>query len=198
MNIKLFDRWDISQIIINEPGLKEYINIKSVIVPRSSGRHTHVRFHKNKYSIVERLMNRIMIPGHKGKTHRISSGHCSGKSIQVYNIVEKAFGIIEKRTNKNPIEVFVAAVENAAPREEITTIEYGGARYPQAVECSPQRRIDLALRFMTQGAYQSSFRSRKKIEESIADEIIFAYNLDNKSTAIAKKLELERQSDASR
>jgi len=143
-------------------------------------------------------MNKLMVPGHRGKSHKISSGHCCGKGAHVYNVVKKAFLIIEQKTKKNPIEVFIHALENASPREEITTIEYGGARYPQSVECAPQRRIDLALRFMTQGAYAASFRKRISIEESLANEIINAYNSDNKSNAIAKKLEIERQADASR
>ena len=100
--------------------------------------------------------------------------------------------------NKNPIEVFVKALENAAPREEITTIEYGGARYPQAVECSPMRRVDVALRQMVQGSYSRCFNKKIKIEDALADEIIKAYNTDQTSQAISKKLELERQADSSR
>ena len=69
--------------------------------------------------------------------------------------------INEKQTKENPIKIFAKALENAAQREEIITIEYGGARYPKAVECAPQRRVDLALRYMTQGAYQKSFNSKK-------------------------------------
>ena len=93
---------------------------------------------------------------------------------------------------------FVRAVENAAPREEINTIQYGGARYPQAVECGPQRRIDLALRLMVQGAYGKSFGTKRKIEDTLAEEILLAFQADTKSNAVAKKLELERQADASR
>lgn len=197
MNIKLFDKWDMN-VIVSDIGLRDYINLKPIIMPKTCGRNTDVRFHKNRVPIIERLMVKLMVPGHKGKLHRISSGHCTGKGIRVSNIVKKTLMIIEQRTKKNPIEVFIHALENAAPREEITTIEYGGARYPQSVECAPQRRIDLALRFMTQGAYQASFRKKTKIEEALANEIISAYNSENKSNAIAKKLELERQADSSR
>src|SRR3989338_3920037 len=97
-----------------------------------------IRFWKSKYSIFERFMNKLQVPGHKGKKHKLTSGHCTGKYDTAFLILEKTFEIIEKKTNKNPIEIFVRALENAAPREEITTIEYGGARYPQSVDCSPQ------------------------------------------------------------
>ncbi len=198
MNIKLFNRWDTSEIKIVDPGLQGYINLKPIVIPKTAGRNVKVQFHKSKYHIVERLINKIMVPGHKGKKHKITSGHCSGKGTHAMQVVEETFKIIQSRTDKNPVEVFVKALENATPREEITTIEYGGARYPKAVECSPQRRIDLALRFMVQGSYQKSFGKKKKIEEALADEILKAYNLDQTSNAIGKKLELERQSDASR
>ncbi len=196
--IKLFDRWDTSNISVTDPGLIKYVNLKPIVVPRTCGRNVKTQFWKSKNHVVERLINKIMIPGHKGKKHKISSGHCSGKGYTAYQIVENTFKIIEQKVKKNPVEVFVKALENAAPREEITTIEYGGARYPKAVECAPQRRIDYALRLMAQGAYQSSFGKKKAIEQALADEILKAYNLDQTSNAIGKKLELERQADASR
>ena len=194
----LFNKWDMSGIIVNDPGLKEYISLKPIYVPKTGGKNIKIKFHKSKNNIVERLMNKLMVPGHKGKEHRLTSGRCTGKSLKVYRIVKDALEIIEKQMKENPIKVLVKAVENAAPREEITSIEYGGARYPQSVDCSPQRRIDIALRQMAQGSYGQSFRGKKKAEECLAEEIMKAYNMDNKSVAIAKKLELERQAEASR
>lgn len=199
MSIKLFNRWETEGIKILDRGLERYISLKPLFVPRTGGVNVKVRFHKSKYNIVERLMNKLMVPGHTRKhKHKRSSGHCTGKASHVYKAVEEAFKIIETKTNKNPVEVLVRAIENAAPREEINTIEYGGAKYPQAVECSPQRRIDIALRQMVWGTYSKSFKSKKKLPECLADEIIMAYNLDVKSHAISKKLELERQADACR
>lgn len=196
--VLLFNRWDTEGINVSDKGLQGYINLSPIIVPKTGGRNVKTQFWKSKNHIVERLITKLMVPGHKGKKHKMSSGHCCGKGTARYESVENTFELIEKKTGKNPVEVFVKALENAAPREEITTIEYGGARYPKAVECSPQRRIDIALRMMTQGAYAKSFNSKKKIEAALADEIIKAYNLDTDSNAIAKKLELERQADASR
>ncbi|HIH15183.1 MAG: small subunit ribosomal protein S7 [archaeon GW2011_AR17] len=197
-DIKIFNRWDISGIRVSDPGLQDYINLKPIMIPRTGGRNVGTQFWKTKYNVVERLINKMMIPGHKGKKHKITSGHCGGKGTTAYIIVEKTFSLIEQKSKKNPVEVFVKALENAAPREEITTIEYGGARYPKAVECAPQRRVDYALRLMVQGAYAASFGKKKSIEEALSEEIIKAYNMDQGSVALSKKLELERQSDASR
>jgi small subunit ribosomal protein S7 len=112
--------------------------------------------------------------------------------------MEDVLTAVEQKTKENPIKVLVTAIENAAPREEITTIEYGGARYPKAVECSPQRRIDMALRLMTSGSAQKAFGSGKGIVQALVEEIVAAYNCSNQSVAIAKKFELERQADSSR
>ncbi len=194
----IFNKWPTSGITVNDPGLERYITTSPVLVPKTGARYAGQKFYKSKITIVERLINRLMVPGHKAKKHKISSGSTTGKSTTTYNLVLDAFLIIERKTKKNPIEILVKAVENAAPREEIITIEYGGARYPKAVECSPQRRIDNVLKLMTQTTYQKSFKNKKGAAAILADEIIAAYGMSPQSAVITKKLELERQADASR
>ncbi|MBI4150368.1 30S ribosomal protein S7 [Candidatus Woesearchaeota archaeon] len=197
-NIKAFNTWNTEGIAVDDPGIKPYVTIQPRYVPKTGGRYAGKDFYKSKTFIVERLINKVMVPGHKSKKHFRTSGHMTGKANTAYQIVFNAFKKIEAKTKKNPIEVYVKAIENAAPREEIITIEYGGARYPKAVECAPQRRIDLTLRYFTQGAFQKSFNTKKHIEDCLADEIVNAYHSSQNSLAIAKKLELERQADASR
>jgi len=193
-----FGKWDCSQIKVEDPGVAPYINTNPMIVNKTGARYAGNKFYKSKIFIVERLINKLMVPGHKSKKHKITSRQCTGKGATTYKLVENAFDIIEKKLNKNPIEVFVKAVENSAPREEVIAIEYGGARYPKALECAPQRRVDLVLRQMTQGAFQKSFNARKDAAQALADEIINAFQLSQMSAAISKKLELERQADAAR
>ena len=194
----MFNKWSVESIEVKDQGLKRYISLNPVIVPRTSGRNVGSKFHKSRVNIVERLMNKIMIPGHKSKKHFKSSGHCTGKGITAFSIMEDVLTIVENQTKKNPVEVLVRAVENAAPREEIITIEYGGARYPKAVECAPQRRVDIVLRYFVQGAYQKSFNSKKPFRNALAEEILNAHNLNGASVAISKKMEVERQADSSR
>jgi small subunit ribosomal protein S7 len=198
MEIKVFNKWSVEGIKVDDAGLVDYVSLSPRIVPKSEGRYIGQRFRKSQAFIVERLINKMMVTGHKAKKHFKTSSIFTGKGTKAYNIVKDTFEIVEQKTKKNPIEVFVRALENAAPREEVIAIEYGGARYPKAVECSPQRRIDIALRLMTQGAFHKRFNSKKAIENSLADEIIAAYNQSGNSAAIAKKLEVERQADASR
>ncbi len=198
VKVLAFNKWDTDNIEVTDPGLKAYIGLQPTIVPKTGARYAGNRFHKSKIFIVERLINRIMVTGHKSKKHFISSGHNTGKSQKAYDLVEQTLDIVEEKTKQNPISVLVKAIENSAPREEIVTIEYGGARYPKAVECAPQRRVDIVLKLMTQGARQKSFNKRKTMEQALAEEIINAYSMNSSSTSLSKKLELERQADASR
>ncbi len=198
MAVKLFNRWETTDIKVEDPGLVRYIALDAVYVPKTGARYAGNKFYKSKINIVERFINKLMIPGHKGKKHVKTSGRCTGKAATAYKLTESVLSILEKKTNKNPVAVLVKAVENAAPREEVISIEYGGARYPKALECSPQRRIDLALRYFVQGAYAASFNKKKSAVNALADEILNAYNMSGNSNAIAKKFEVERQADSSR
>ena len=200
-NLKLFGQWDVEGIEVNDIGLKPYVNLTPVHVPISQGKNIKKRFWKSKKPIVERLMNRLLVAGHKGKKHWRSSGQNTGKKQLAYNIIKNAFTIIENKTKKNPIKVLVDALEFGTPREGIATIEYGGVKYPKAIDVSPQRRIDLALRWITQGAFaaSASAKTKKSISQTIAEEIIAASNNDaTNSTAVKKKIDLERQAQASR
>lgn len=198
MAILAFNTWSTEGIGVADPGLEKYISLRPRIVPRTGARYAGQRFHKSRVFIVERLINKLMGPGHKSGKHWRSSGHMGGQSQQAHDIVFRAFKVMEARTKENPIKLLVDAIVNAAPREQIVTIEYGGARYPKATECAPQRRIDVVLRLLTQGAYARSFNSKTKVEDALADEIILAARADAKSSAISKKLEVERAADAAR
>ena len=197
--IKIFDKWEIKDIPINDKGLEKYINLKPIIVPKSSGRHTKKQFHKSNMSIVERLIGKMMVPGHRNKKHVLTSALVTGKWFTVYNKIKKTFEIIEKNTNKNPIEVFVGAIENSASIEEIAGYQVGGIIVRKAVITSPLRRIDLALRIFTQTSYRKSFGKKIKIEKVLADEIIGAYNNDSsKSDAIKERERVEKEAEGAR
>lgn len=185
--IKLFQKWSFEGIEVNDPGLKRYLNLTPMVVPHSMGRHEHQRFRKANVNIVERLINDLMRPGKN-----------AGKKAKTTNIVKQAFEIIHLRTSRNPIEVLVRAVENSAPCEDTTRISYGGVVYHLSVDVSPQRRIDLALRHITEAARAASINSPRSIQEALADELILAANNDIKSVAVSKRHEIERIAQSSR
>ncbi len=197
INFKIFGKWDVSNIEIHDIGLKRYICLKPMLMPKTYGR-ARQRFSKANVNIVERLINMLQVPGHRGKKHKIMTHWATGKFNKKAKAVIECFKIIEERTKQNPIQVLINAIENAAPHDEITTIEYGGARYPQAVDTSPQRRLSIALRNIVHGAYDKCFDKAKSLPEALADEIIAAANNSNESFAITKKIEIEKQADSAR
>ncbi|AXV37244.1 MAG: 30S ribosomal protein S7 [Methanobacteriaceae archaeon] len=178
---QVFDKWDLEEVKVEDLGLVNYICLDEILVPHTLGRHVKRQFAKSRVSIVERLMNKVM------KTQRNS-----GKKNKAYNMVKGAFEIINKRSKQNPVQILVKAVENTAPREETTRIKYGGIGYQVAVDIAPQRRVDLALGFITRGSMQSSFKSKRSVEEALADELLLASESDTRSFAIQKKEEKER------
>lgn len=201
MDIKLFDRWSFRDVEVKDEGLKRYISLEPTYVPHSSGRLVGKQFGKSKMNIIERLINKIMRSGQGTKKvagRFIRGGGNTGKKQNAINIVRDAFEIIEKRTKNNPIQVLVDAIINSGPREETTTIIYGGIRYHQAVDVSSQRRVDFALKYIALGAFATAFNSKKTIEECLADEIIWASTSDTKSYAIQRKEETERIAQSSR
>jgi small subunit ribosomal protein S7 len=185
--VKVFQKWSTEEIEVGDPGLEKYLSIKPTLFPHSGGRHEHKRFRKSSLNIVERLVNNMIRPGRVG-----------GKKTKAVGIVRNALEIISLKTGKNPVEILVRAIENTAPAEDVTRIAYGGIVYPISIDISPLRRIDISLRFMTDGARQASFGNSKTIDECLAEEIIYAGARDNRSFAVRKRDEMERVALASR
>lgn len=194
---KLFDKYIVEGVVIKDPALKPYINIQPRLLLKSQGRNLE-KFAKTHVNIVERFANRIGVPGHSGKKHKIITSWAAGKYQKNMKTVIEALDIIEKKTKKNPIQVLIDAIENGSPRDEITVIEHAGARYPQAVDTSPMRRIDLAVRWMVQGSYQRCFGKKKKMAQSLAEEIMKAAEGNMESYAASKRNESEKQADSAR
>ena len=106
--------------------------------------------------IVTKLINRIMIGGKKGTAQRI-----------LYD----AFEIVNKKTGRDAMEVFMEAYENIKPQLEIRSRRIGGGNYQVPVEVREERQQALALRWLVQYAKN---RSGKGMAENLADEIIDA------------------------
>ena len=194
--LKLFNRWS-SDVPVEDPGLRNYINLSPRILPRSAGAHRE-RFHKSNMHIVERLALDITVSGHSGKRHRLTSGKFTGQYYNAMKNVEKALSIIEERKKANPIGILVKAIENAALREEIISFQVGSIVAREAVVTAPQRRIDKTLRFIAHGAYKKSFNSKKKLAIALADEISAAADGSSQSFAIQEKERIEREAQGAR
>ncbi len=194
-NLLLWGKWDLTQVQVTDVGLQNVISLKPMLVPHSGGRHEHKKFAKARVNVVERLVNHLM---HFGRKYAKNTGRMGGKKLRAINIVRTAFEIVHLKTGQNPVQMLVRAIENASPNEDTTRMSYGGVVYHLSVDISPVRRIDLALRFISEGVRESAFSTPKSIEEILADEIIQAANGDSNSYGVKKKNEQERVAMASR
>jgi small subunit ribosomal protein S7 len=183
----LFNRWDLGEVEIRDPSLVRYVNLHSMIVPHSCGKLAGHQFNKSTMLIVERLINKLM-----------QTEKNTGKKELAIRIVRDSFEIINKKTKKNPVQVLVEAVGNTGPREETVRLKYGGINVPKSVDTAPQRRVDLALKYIAKGVLQASEKKKKSVSEALADELISAANGDSRSYAVSKKEERERIAKAAR
>jgi small subunit ribosomal protein S7 len=185
--VLLFGKYEMTGIGIRDGGLAKYIDLTPISVPHTGGKHANRAFAKSKMSIVERLVNNLM-----------RTEVYTGKKAKTIGVVSDAFDIIAQKTKKNPVQVLVEALENAAPREEITRLQFGGISVPKAVDVSPARRLDIALRNLARGTVDASFKNKKPVAECLADELILASKADMNSFSVAKKEELERVAQSAR
>jgi len=198
---KIFDRWETENVKVNDLGLERYINLESRTVPHSFGRNSKKRFEKAKINIVERLVNKIMRSG-QGK-RKLSGKYIrgrgsTGKKIQCLEIVETAFEKIELRTGKNPVEVYIRAIEYSAPREDTTRLKKGGISYTQSVDVAPLRRLDEAIKNLALAGFGNSFNNKTSAADALAEEIILASEENPKSQAVKRRNEVERIAMSSR
>ena len=128
--------------------------------------------------IVTRLINNVMIDGKKGVAQKIVYG---------------AFEIIQEKTGKEPLSVFLEAMNNVMPVLEVKARRVGGATYQVPIEVRPDRRQTLGLRWIT---LYSRKRSERTMKERLANEILDAIN--NTGGAVKKRDEMHKMAEANK
>jgi small subunit ribosomal protein S7 len=195
--MKIFDRWDIKEVSVRDPGLVKYVNLRPAVMPRTFGRNRG-DYSKNEMNIVERFMNKLMITGHSGRRHKLTSGRFTGNYQTIMRETITAFETIEDRTKKNPVQVLVDAIEKSALYEEIAAYQMGGMIARKAVITSPQRRVDFSLRLITQGIYKATFKTRKTLGQVIAEQLMAIANEDAKTLPIRERNRIEKEAEGAR
>ncbi|HTY52752.1 MAG TPA: 30S ribosomal protein S7 [Methanomicrobiales archaeon] len=183
----LFNKWDLNEVEVADPGLKRYINLHSMIVPHSTGKFSKQQFAKGEMLIVERLINGLM-----------QTEMNTGKKQRAIRITKEAFEIVNRKTKKNPVQVLVDAISQAGPREETVRLKYGGINVPKSVDTAPLRRVNSALKFICDGVYSASHKNKKNVSDALADELVAAARGDSKCYSVTKREERERIAKASR
>lgn len=183
----VFNKWDPSEVTIRDQGLARYINLENRFTVHTGGRHANRWFGKSELNLVERFVNQLM-----------RTGRYTGKKSKALGAVEDAFDIIHERTEDNPLQVMADAIQNSAPREEVTRLRYGGVSVPKAVDTAPSRRVDWALRQLSLGSMQSTYKNAQGVAECIAEELIKASRAQQDSYAVGKRDEVERVASSAR
>jgi small subunit ribosomal protein S7 len=117
-----------------------------------------------------------------------------GKKDIARSVVYDAFESIKETTkNPNPLEIFDMAMKNAGPTTEVRSRRIGGANYQVPREVRPERRTQLAMRWIIDAA-----RSKKggKMHKFLADELIAASN--NEGEAVKKKENTHKMAEANK
>lgn len=127
---------------------------------------------------VTNLVNKIMNEGKKGVAQRICYG---------------AFDIIKEKTGKDPLEVFVQAMDNIMPVLEVKARRVGGATYQVPMEVRPERRQALGLRWLVN---YSRTRNERTMKERLAAEILDATN--GLGGSFKKKEDMHKMAEANR
>src|SRR3989337_2001510 len=113
-----------------------------------------------------------------------------GKKNTARGIMYEALTSIASKTEKNPVDVFRKAVDNASPLIEVRARRVGGATYQVPTEVRPQRRTALAIRWLIPTPQN---RSDKSMSHKLAAELIAA--AAGEGGAIKKKEDVHRMAE---
>ncbi|MEK7124477.1 MAG: 30S ribosomal protein S7 [Patescibacteria group bacterium] len=116
-----------------------------------------------------------------------------GKKTTAQKIVYQAFDAIKQKTQKEPLEIFKKAVENASPLLEVKPKRIGGATYQVPMEVRAERRVFLALKWIIDGARSGK---GKPMAEKLGQEILSVSN--NEGAAMKRKNDMHRMAEANK
>ena len=171
-------------IYCRQPRMEKYAAVNMNKEGRTVPRKGHIAkrdiladpLYNNK--VVTKLINNIMLDGKKGVAQKIVYG---------------AFDVIKEKEEKNPLEVFEAALESIMPVLEVKARRVGGATYQVPLEIRPERRQTLGLRWLVTYARK---RHEKTMAEKLAGEIMDA--ISGNGGAFKKKEETHRMAEANK
>ena len=117
----------------------------------------------------------------------------SGKKSVAEQIVYGAFAHITTKANKDPLEIFAAAVAYIKPVVEVKSRRVGGANYQVPVEVRPSRRMALSMRWLREAARK---RAEKSMAQRLAAELLEA--AEGRGSAMKKREEVHRMAEANK
>jgi small subunit ribosomal protein S7 len=128
--------------------------------------------------LITKFVNCMMLQGKKGVSE---------------SIFYRAMDILKEKTDKDPLEVFIQALENVKPLAEVKSRRVGGATYQVPIEIRPERRQALGIRWLINYART---RPEKTMHQRLAGELLDAFNKTGSS--IKKKEDTHKMAEANR
>ncbi|MDR2343671.1 MAG: 30S ribosomal protein S7 [Spirochaetaceae bacterium] len=128
--------------------------------------------------VVSKFVNRMMWEGKRSVSLRIVHG---------------ALETLRGKTDKEPLEVFLKAIENVKPVVEVKSRRVGGATYQVPVEIRESRREALGMRWIIKAART---RTGHGMDGRLATELLDAYN--GTGAAFKKKEETHKNAEANK
>ena len=133
---------------------------------------------KFKSTEISKFVNVLMTAGKKAVAERI-----------IYGALEQ----IQKKSGKDPVEVFNAAINSVKPMVEVKSRRVGGANYQVPVEVRPVRRTALSMRWLKEAARK---RGEKSMGARLAGELLDAS--EGRGSDIKKREEVHRMAEANK
>ena len=133
---------------------------------------------KFKSEEVAKFINVLMTRGKKSVAERIMYG---------------ALDQIQKKSGKDPFEVFGAAISNVKPMVEVKSRRVGGANYQVPREVRRNRQQSLAIRWLVDNARK---KKGKPMALRLSEEIADAYN--GAGASVAWKESVHKMAEANR
>jgi small subunit ribosomal protein S7 len=143
------------------------------------------------------IPKRVILPDPKYSSQDVSKFinvlMTGGKKSVAERIIYGALDQIRKRSNKEPLDVFIQALNNVKPMVEVKSRRVGGANYQVPVEVRPIRRMALAMRWLRDAARG---RGEKSMQQRLASELAEA--AEGRGGAMKKREEVHRMAEANK
>ena len=116
-----------------------------------------------------------------------------GKKASCFKIIYEAMDKLKAKADKDPLEVFLKALDNVKPSVEVKSRRVGGATYQVPIEIRDSRREALAMRWIINAARS---RNGHGMADTLANELFDAFN--NTGSAYKKKEDTHKMAEANK
>ena len=145
----------------------------------------------------KKSIERPLMPDVKYNSKVVSKLVCrmmlDGKKATCQKIVYEAMDNLKAKTDKDPLEVMLKAIDNVKPMVEVKSRRVGGATYQVPMEIRESRREALAMRWIIEAARS---RNGHGMADTLSAELLDAYN--NTGTAYKKREDVHKMAEANK